>query len=198
MARGERSVVAVAGLIVVAWAVVTAVAVTKAQSSSLGGAHSQDAGLPINWNNPLGVGVEVSSVQSVMGQLAFTPVQPPASLGDAVGVFVSPPEIDLQERAIGWVYQSSTYGRFFITEEISQTTQQELESLAGCDPNTGCEGSWTVVTLQDGTRGLLIAGPASTGIVWLNGNLRFDVFGPPDTFTVSNATAVANTFSVGS
>lgn len=80
-----------------------------------------------------------------------------------------------------------------MVEELSQTTQKELESLAGCDPSTGCQGSWSIVQLATGLNALLIQGEASTALIWLDNGMRFTVMGPPSTFTPASAEQIANT-----
>jgi len=55
-----------------------------------------------------------------------------------------------------------------------------------------------MITLRDGTRALLVAGPGSTSIAWLRGKTRFFVLGPPDSFTVAEAEAIASTLAAAS
>jgi len=82
--------------------------------------------------------------------------------------------------------------RFLVVESPSQTTQAALESLALCDPTQGCEGTRSVRALLHGARGLVVSGPGSNGILWLQNGLLVDVFGPPSTFSVAHAVEVAN------
>lgn len=128
-------------------------------------------------------------------RLVFTPVAPSAAgTPEAIIVHQAAPRRALQGLAL--TYDGPVRGRFVVREEPTQMTQQSLEGLpAQCAAASLCEGTWKVVTLADGTRALLVAGPGSTGIVWLRNNIRFYVLGPPDTFSIGSATAVADTFA---
>jgi hypothetical protein len=75
---------------------------------------------------------------------------------------------------------------------VSQTSQGELESLTECDPAAGCEGSWTIAELPRGTRGVLVEGPITTFVMWLEGERRSEIIGPSETFDGSFATEVAS------
>jgi hypothetical protein len=80
------------------------------------------------------------------------------------------------------------YGRLQVLEELSQTTQAELESLANCNHSKGCEGSWDLVTIRNGIRALVVTGPGSTFIAWLDHGE-----GPPAVLTRDEAITIANT-----
>jgi hypothetical protein len=75
-------------------------------------------------------------------------------------------------------------------------TQEALEGLAAtCNPDTGCEGSWNIAELKDGTRALLITkAPDVDSIVWLGDGKMFTVSGPSDAFSPESARAVADIF----
>jgi hypothetical protein len=103
--------------------------------------------------------------------------------------------VSKEDLAFALIYDHPQYGRFHVIERASQTTQQELESLATtCDPAKGCEGEWTVVDLGDGVGALSIRGPVATSLTWLKGGVRFDVAGPSETFTQNAVVAVARSF----
>jgi hypothetical protein len=148
-----------------------------------------------DWDHPLaGAGVQIPDINSVLGELSFTPIEPKA-LGTPLSIFMTDPTMGPQDgRVVSFVYQSDLYGRFQVTEGVSQTTQAELEALAKCDPAAGCQGAWSLVTVQQATTALLIAGPTATSIVWLDGDTRFDVVGPTETFSSESAMAVADDF----
>jgi hypothetical protein len=117
----------------------------------------------------------------------------PSLLGDPVRIVITSPEsAPPRFRLTGFVYDSPSRGRFWVIERISEMTQTELESLASCDPSTGCEGSWTMVPLPRDIRGLLIEGPVATSVIWLETDRRFDIVGPSETFDGSFATEVAS------
>jgi hypothetical protein len=42
------------------------------------------------------------------------------------------------------------------------------------------------------TRAQLIQGPGSTDLIWLEGAMRFDLMGPPDTLSPEDAIEAAN------
>ena len=148
----------------------------------------------LQWDGSMLVySLEVSSIPEAATKLPFVPIAS-LTLGDPISIFVSDPAaVPVEDRAISLTYQHPSYGRFVLGEQLSQTTQQELEALAdGCDPSQGCEGTWTIVTIRETTKALLVAGPGSTFMSWLVGPIRINLLGPPDTFDTSEAMAVAN------
>jgi hypothetical protein len=145
-------------------------------------------------DKPLADGVRLAGVLEAAQQLPFAPVVP-ASIGRPLSVFVRG-IADRSQRSLALVYQSPMYGRFLVLEEPTAFTQTELESLAAaCHPETGCEGSWTMITLATGTRALQIASAVSNGVLWLRKEVQVDVYGPAATFTVADAQALANRFA---
>jgi hypothetical protein len=145
-------------------------------------------------DKPLADGVRVGAGLAATPQLPFAPVMP-ASIGRPLSVFVRGSE-DPSQRSLALVYQSPAYGRFVVLEESTALTEADLESLAAtCHPETGCEGSWTMITLATGTRALQIASGVSNGVLWLHKDVQLDVYGPAATFTVADAQALANRFA---
>jgi hypothetical protein len=141
----------------------------------------------IDWMNPLGK--TSASVGAVSGELNFTP-QAPANLGNPVTISVSDPQaIDPADRAIAWVYNSPSYGQFFVEERLPTMNQQQLEDLATCHAGeTGCNTTgWSLVSIRGGITALLIYAPpgraAATSLVWLEGNLEYLVMGPRNTLS---------------
>lgn len=143
---------------------------------------------PINWDNPI-IGTDVATTTEAAAHVSFTPFVP-KGLGNPVRIQVDSPSADHGGMTVAFVYQHPAYGRFFLIERKSSTTQADLEALAGCNHDAGCEGEWTLVKLKNGTNGLLITGGPTTGIMWLSNGVLLDVFGPIDTFTVPDAMAV--------
>ena len=147
------------------------------------------------FSQPFVDGREVASVAGASGQLAFH-ANAPASLGAPVSVFV---HADYRPQALALVYQHPTRGRFVVTEEqidMSEDVQrQALETMAStCDPATGCVGSWTMHDLSNGNRALLISDPPNVNaVVWIHsGGIRYQLMGPAGSFSVAAALAVAD------
>jgi hypothetical protein len=144
-----------------------------------------------DWDDLIGDGVTSTEAKAehAMGFDLLVPLL----LGDPARIVITAPAAASPEfRQAGFVYDDPSHGRYWVIEAVSQTTQEELESLTSCDPAAGCEGSWTIVGLPRGIRGLLIEGPVATSVVWLETDRRFDVIGPSETFDSSFATQVAS------
>jgi len=120
----------------------------------------------------------LSTTGEAVDAMAFDVLDPTlVGIPDRV-VMTDPGSAPPRFRSVGFLFTEPA-GRFWIIESVSQTDQDELESLAGC---TECEGSWTVVPLPRGIRGLLIEGPIASSIMWLESGRRFDVVGPSEGF----------------
>jgi hypothetical protein len=191
--RGLRWVAAAGALVALA------ACANRAQETGAGATISPTAdptvdvgGQPIDWENPIVLGIPVQSTDALENDLSFQPILP--TLGDPKKLVVNDPEaFDKLDRGFGAQYGTADLGTFWLLEEPSDMTQKELEGLASqCDPAQGCEGKWSLATLDDGTIGLLIDGPTSVGIVWLHNGLYLDVIGQPGAFTSENAIAAAN------
>jgi hypothetical protein len=154
-------------------------------------ASESPAGPPPDWEGLIGNGVTSTEARAER-EMGFD-LLVPSLLGEPARIVITAPESAPPKfRLTGFVYDSPSHGRFWVIEAVSQTTQGELESLTSCDPAAGCEGSWTIVGLPRGIRGLLIEGPVATSVVWLESDRRFDVIGPSETFDGSFATQVAS------
>jgi hypothetical protein len=117
----------------------------------------------------------------------------PSLLGEPARIVItSPGSSPPRFRPAGFVYEDPTHGTYWVIEEVSQTSQEELESLTECEPAADCEGSWTLAQLPRGIRGVLVEGPIATSVMWLEGERRFDVVGPSETFDGPFATEVAS------
>jgi hypothetical protein len=142
-----------------------------------------------DWEDLIGNGV-TSTAARAEKEMGFD-LLVPSLLDDPARIVITAPESAPPEfRLAGFVYDSPSHGRYWVIKAVSQTSQGELESLTSCD--AGCEGSWTIVGLPRGIRGLLIEGPVATSVVWLETGRRFDVIGPSETFDSSFATQVAS------
>jgi len=144
----------------------------------------------IDWTQPFVDTNKVSGVAAAATVAGFAPVVPQA-LGSPAAVAVHG---SYRPQAVGLVFNTPAFGRFIVLEDRAQPNEQEfLENLAAtCHPQTGCEGSWTMISLKNGIRALLIANPdVSNGVLWVENGLSFDAFGPSDTFSVADAEAVA-------
>ena len=149
----------------------------------------------VNWDRPFIDGVSVSSVAAAADQLPFRPALP-ATVGTPAVVVVHG-DIGGHSgfQALGLAFSTPAAGRFIVTEEPTKSSTPELQQLAAsCDPTSGCEGSWTMVTLSDGMPALEIAADVSTGLVWIKNAVRYDVYGPSSTFSSARATQLANAF----
>ncbi|MDQ3857430.1 MAG: hypothetical protein M3327_03140 [Actinomycetota bacterium] len=148
--------------------------------------------------------VRAKSVAAAASVISFTPEVPP-ELGPPVGIFISRPEIFPADRSVLLRFEHPMYGLFVIREARPQIpppeAQATLERLAAGCADGSCGGNWSVVTLADGSRAVLSTGPGSEqqktnfiAFVDFNNGLRFDIMGPPETFSGEEAVAVANAF----
>jgi len=151
----------------------------------------ESLGPPIDWDAMIVNGVE-STVAEAKREMGFE-VLVPSLLGEPARVVITSPDSSPPRfRLTGFVYDDPTHGTYWVIEEVSQTSQGELESLTECDPAAGCEGAWTIAELPRGIRGVLVEGPTASSVMWLEGVRRFDVIGPSETFDGSFATEVAS------
>jgi hypothetical protein len=157
------------------------------------GSVETDSGPAFDWDNIVQNGLMVDDLAEAKGYLSFEPISP-RSLGSPLRILVSDPaQFELDARSVGMEYKDPTYGHFWIIEKTTQTTQKELEGLVDqCKSSPKCEGTWSVVEIRDGVRAVLIEGPPSTHLEWLESGVRVVVMGPPDEFTGDEAISVAN------
>jgi len=169
-----------------------AVLLALAGCGRLGGRIEAEEGGPgPDWDAPLVDGVSLAAVEEAQALVPF-PVFLPDELGAPVRLVVTDPASAAPEmRAVAAVYDHATYGRFWVIVRISEMSEEELRSWAGCDPAAGCEGSWTLVPFRGSDEAILIEGPLATSVVWLSGDLRYDVVGPAQTFGGTAALEVA-------
>jgi hypothetical protein len=157
---------------------------------SLGACESETefAPPPMDWDEMI-VNGRASTVEEARDAMAFRVIVP-SLVGVPDRIVITDPESGPPRfRLVGFVFEDPVIGRFWIIEALSQTTQEELESLAGC---TGCEGSWSAVQLPRYNRGLLIEGDIATSIIWLDSGRRFEAVGPSGVFDGPAAIDVAS------
>lgn len=148
------------------------------------------SGPPVNWDEPMS-GTTVGSNSEASGHLSFNPVVP-ANIAAPIRIIVDSASSTKSGQQVAYVFQDPVYGRFVLTEGITRYTQASLDALADCTASTGCEGTWTQFPLSNGRRGLLITGGPTTGIIWLDKGVTFDVFGPVATFSIAAAQTIAD------
>jgi hypothetical protein len=153
----------------------------------------QTRGPNAEFDHPFADGTAVADLNAAAARLSFKPVLP-ASVGTPLQIQVHADATPAQH-GVGLSFNSKL-GHFIVTENPATMSQDELEGLAtSCDPMHGCEGSWTVVTLADGTRALAIDSSKSVGVMWLHNGVQYDVYGDPTTFSPTVAETVANAFA---
>jgi hypothetical protein len=167
------------------------------QAAETGASADEANAEGLDWDQPFADSLPVAALNDAARRLRFRPVVPPL-LGPPRSIFVHRSLRTSENQAVALVYQSARFGRFFVLESPTRTTPAKLEAIPShCRPERGCVGTWTMMTLDDGTRALLVAGPVSTVVVWLRGDVRFDLAGPADTFTAADAKLVAGVFARG-
>lgn len=186
---------AVLGLVIVT-ATLALVVVVATQpidgSSEVTASERSHAGRDLpDWNYALTSPVVVSNSAEAAAYLSFRPIIPNTT-GSLVRVTVSNAHRDHAGKVVAWVYRDPNADPYLVIESISQWNQARLESLAGCNHKTGCEGEWTMVGIRNGTRALRITGGPTTVLIWLEGGVTFELIGPRMTLSVPEAMAIAN------
>lgn len=167
----------------------------KAEAASMTNGQTRGENEPSpDWDKPFVDGLPVAAVDQAVGQLPFR-----AALPSNVGTLkVSYLHESYRPQALGLVYISGPYGRFQAIESKSSMTEAQLEwYAANCDPQRGCEGSWTMETLGTGVSALVIQNPGVVNAaLWVHGGRLFNVLGPADTFSLPSLRAVATAFDL--
>jgi hypothetical protein len=147
------------------------------------------------FDEPFVDGRTVGDVAAAARELSFKPTIAPG-LGRPTRIFVHDA---YRPQALALVYDHPVDGRLALTEEPidmpADLQRQGLEQMAaGCDPATGCVGSWTMQPLFNGNRALVISNaPAVNAVVWIHdGGIRYQLMGPGTTLSANRALAVAN------
>jgi hypothetical protein len=147
------------------------------------------------FDEPFVDGRAVGEVANAARELSFRPTIAPA-LGQPARIFV---HNAYRPQALALVYDHPVDGRLVVTEEPidmpEDVQRQALDGMAaGCDPATGCVGSWTMHTLFNGNRALVISSvPDVNAVVWIHdGGIRYQLMGPGTTLGATRALAVAN------
>jgi hypothetical protein len=149
-----------------------------------------------NWDNLIPQAVVESDLSQAESDLGFVVVEPSAKLGTPAQITATDSQLvptDGQE--LGIQYKGDQYGLYWVLELPTETTQEQLEALVAlCDPTKGCEGKWSIVSLQNGIQAVLVIDPSVTTISWLQAGIRIEVTGPAETLTGDDAVAIANEF----
>jgi hypothetical protein len=144
----------------------------------------------IDWANPLGDGSSVATADSLRTasvDLGFTPTSPDSSL-DATPIV----EVNASTQSMAYVYRSPS-SQFVVAERSNESSEAELQSLAGPCESHGCEGKWTTTNLANGESGLLVDNPlGTTTVMFIHNGILYTIMGPPSTFSADDAVAVAN------
>jgi hypothetical protein len=157
-------------------------------SPALAACRSDFEHLPVHWDRPI-VNGRTGTEEEAAAAMPFEVIAPHINGGPQRIVFTPPESTPPRAREVAILFADPKLGRFHIIESVSQTTQQEIEDLAPC---AACEGSWKVVQLPRGIRGVLFDGPVTTGMIWLDGTTRFDLVGSSETFDPLAAILVAS------
>jgi hypothetical protein len=133
--------------------------------------------------------VTVSDASEASKSLTFMPIVPSTP--------ASPDEVDVSKLVdtLALVYHGPPFGTFWLEEAAtSDGSPDEIDRLTACDPSVtpGCNPEWKLAVLADGTHAATISSPPSTVVMFFHGGVRFDIVGPPDTFSLTDALAVAN------
>jgi hypothetical protein len=159
--------------------------------------HESNSTDHVNFDNPMVDGKKLASVAHAAAALPFTPIAPPTA-GAPLSIFVHGSDVPPSAQTLALVYQHPQFGRFMVIELPNVTNEQNLEAeVAQCA--SGCNETWSLINLHDGSKAVLIAGSAgvpyqTNAIIWLRGAVALNVVGPASTFTESDAEAVANLF----
>jgi hypothetical protein len=176
-----------------AWLAKHAVRLHKAAGPST--AESGGEG-PIDWNRPFVDDEGVAGVGAAAARLTFAPAAP-AAVGRPTSVVV---HRAFRPQAVGLIYDSATYGHFYVIEEPSKMTVADLQRLVDrCNPATGCQGTWRMIQLSDGTPALLVSpSDEATTIGWIRHGIEYIISGPPQTLSGDAATKLADFFAAAS
>jgi hypothetical protein len=151
----------------------------------------------VDFDQPFVKSKRLASVQRAQGEVVFRPVAP-AAVGKPLSVFVNADEADPAQQTLALIYQHPKFGRFMLVELPNFGTSDDLAAIvANCTPDTPCESDWSLVQLNDGAQAALKVGSPSvpfetTGVIWMRGNVAFQLLGPVETFGREAALAIAN------
>lgn len=157
-----------------------------------GGAEGPGAEPAIEWENPRTQQL-FSSIEDAAGELSFSPVMP--RFGRPEKIFVTPPQTTARDdRVLTLLFRDESSAPFHVVEERASPTWKDNYdgAVAQCQPSNGCNEEWSVVTVREGVRALLIEDEEVTSITWKEGDIEFLVIGPASTFTAPEALATAN------
>jgi len=145
-----------------------------------------------DWSQPpFADSAAVNGLSVAAGRVAFKP-RAADVLGKLAGVYVHRSIASRAEQMLGLVYDHPSYGRYFLVEGPTDGTTAGLAAWADqCKPETGCQGTWSMIDLTPSVKGLLVAGPVSNGVVWIVRGVAYDLYGPTASLTMRAATELA-------
>jgi hypothetical protein len=159
---------------------------------------------PPNWTDPVAGGLTIES--SSEANLGFKPVDPPALIGEVQLIQTTDPDkVPSELGGVVWVLNDGTTV-FDLTEKAPTMSQTDLEALAKCQAaESACSTmGWSLVDIGTGSLALLIDAestelPASaTSIMWLDGDVQFEILGRVGGLTADSAVAKATAIASSS
>lgn len=135
----------------------------------------------------------VPTVDAARAALPFT-ARIPSVLGVPAAVYLHK---SYEPQALGLVYETSL-GHFTLIEELFEGSREaQIESFRGmaetCRDARLCDSFWTTKDLADGVPALFATGGRGsvTMLMWVVGEVRFQLMGPRDEFAPAQAFAIA-------
>lgn len=150
----------------------------------------------VNFDRPYSATQTLDSLSEAASLVSFTPVSP-ETLGHPLGIYTAADLNDRATKTIAIVFQHPVFGRFMINESPSAQSQGVEAPVIQCNEVPRCDADWHDSRLLDGTTGAMHVGDprsssATTGFMWLSGDVLFDLLGPASTFDEASALKVAN------
>jgi hypothetical protein len=144
---------------------------------------------PYDWNAPpMGAnGIAVPDVEAAASALPFTAAVPSISAAPTAVYVSDPAQVPPGQGAFAAIVKDSKYGVFQVLENTTGMTEDQLEAWA-----TVCNTCSVQKVISVGATHFLILGSShGLSISWLANGLLYTIQGPEDTFTETNATALA-------
>jgi hypothetical protein len=196
--RNRRAALRAIGVVAVA-AAAAGVSVASCGSGDRPSAEASESSNVehVDFDRPFVNSKRLASVQQAQAEVVFRPVAP-AAVGKPFSVFVNADEADPAQQTLALIYQHPKFGRFMLVELPNFGTPDDLAAIVdNCTSNTPCESEWSLVQLNDGARAALKVGSPTvpfetTGVIWMRGNVAFQLLGPVETFGREAALAIAN------
>jgi hypothetical protein len=167
---------------------------THVEGDLVGGAHETIAPSPSpplfdvvapNYDAPISDGETVTDMDSARALLSFDPLVP-KGLGEPSRILVSrPDDVAQDDRALGLVYDTASYGRVTVVEDLQHVSPQEYDSenkaLLAENGNPNTHGSVEIIDVRDGQQALITTSEEGnlSQIFWLErDNLEISILGP--------------------